>query len=461
MSCELSILKTPMEAQLMTSDSAPPIERKTILMIATRDLRGRMTGRKAVLRTTSDSLVGLGHRVLVAHFGDAQHNIRDEEANLNSRIQYFSLMGPRPWELVRQFVLEFLPGRKSLNECLYASKRAEKALRRIVHAENVEIVITDMIRTVGYGELMNLPWIADLDDLLSLRYRRIAKERRGLDGLLGYHKAPVLRALSWFIRPAARIILDKEATILERREITAARQANVTLTVSSAEATALSKASLRPVSATPFCVQGPDHIAPLKSRVRQLVFLGGMSYQPNRNAVQMFDKQILGQLRSSGIDDINLDVIGEGEESIRREFSPNVRFVGYVEDLDHELQKYKAMLVPELLQGGIKTKIVHAALNGVVVLAHDSAIEGMGLERDINVLTWHSPQELAALLRRIQGTDSTLDRIAENALRWATVTFGVKQAEAKWKAHLESLDESCPKTPKGIRMRATELSRAS
>ncbi len=186
-----------------------------------------------------------------------------------------------------------------------------------------------------------------------------------------------------------------------------------------------------------------------------------MSYQPNRNAVQMFDKQILGQLRSSGIHDITLDVIGEGEESIRREFSPNVRFVGYVEDLDHELQKYKAMLVPELLQGGIKTKIVHAALNGVVVLAHDSAIEGMGLERDINVLTWYSPQELAALLRRIQGTDSTLDRIAENALRWATVTFGVKQAEAKWKAHLESLNESCPKTSKGIEMKATELSRAS
>ncbi|WP_201836599.1 glycosyltransferase [Microvirga zambiensis] len=413
--------------------------RLTVLLVATRDLRGQLTGRKSVLRTTVESLVGLGHRVIVAHFGaDTSENTAGPSEEYN-QVRHIRIDGPRPWELMIQLCVGFLPGRKSLNECLYFSKRAQASLRDIVRSERVDVVITDMVRTAVYGESLRLPWIADLDDLLSLRYSLLAKERRGLDGLLGYHKAPAIRSLSPLVRPILEMVLRREAAILVRREIAVAQQAGVTLTVSPTEAETLAFASSRSISTAPLRVKGPARIAPFEDRRRDLVFLGAFSYQPNRDAVQTFDSRIRLDLNSRGLRDIDLHVVGE--KGIGYDFSPSIRFEGYVDDLDEELQKYKAMLVPELLQGGIKTKVVHAALNGTVVLAHESAITGMGMESGVNVLTWKTSEDLAGLLKRIRGNDENLPAIAENARVWAEANFGQQRAETKWKTYLASVIE--------------------
>jgi len=412
-------------------------EQLTVLLIATRDLRGQLTGRKSVLRTTVESLAKLGHRVIVAHFGAGKDSDASRAPGECEQVRYVRIDGPRPWELMIQLGYGFLPGRKSLNECLYFSGRAKTALRDIARAEKVDVVVTDMVRTAVYGEFLGLPWISDLDDLLSLRYGLLAKGRRGLDGLLGYHKAPALRALSWLVRPVLEIILRREAAILARREIAVAQQAGLTLAVSPTEAATLASASSRSIFTTPLSVKGPAGVAPFEDRRRELVFLGAFSYQPNRDAVHKFDNRILGELGSFGLEDVCLHVVGE--KGIGYEFSPNIRFEGYVEDLDDELQKYKAMLVPELLQGGIKTKVVHAALNKVVVLAHDTAITGMGLEPEVNVLTWKSSEDLAVLLKRVRSNDASLPVIAENARLWAEANFGQQRAEAKWKTYLASV----------------------
>jgi hypothetical protein len=409
----------------------------TILLIATRDLRGRMTGRKAVLQTTVNSLVKLGHHVVVAYFGAGADDGVVGASDDQNHVRYLKVHGPHLWEVLVQLVSGFLVGRRSLNECLYTSRRARTALARFVHAEKVDVVVTDMVRTATYGELLGLPWISDLDDLLSLRYKRIAKERRGLDGLLGYHKTRGLQVLAGLVRPVLETVLRWESTIIARREIAVAQRADLTLAVSAVEAAILGSLSSRPVFTTPISMTGPRQIAPFKDRPRDLVFLGAFSYQPNRDAVRTFDERILRQLGRFGLDDICLHVVGE--DGTGYEFSSNIRFMGYAKELNAELQKYKAMLVPEVLQGGIKTKVVHAALNKVIVLAHDTAVAGMGMEPGVNVLTWRSPEDLAVLLRRVRGNDPGLAVIADNALGWAVTNFGEQRAEAKWKDYLSSL----------------------
>jgi len=421
------------------SDKVTGSRQLTILMVATRDLRGQLTGRKSILRTTVESLVRLGHRVVVAYFGASTPGDIAGLPSDGNQVRHVRIDGPRPWELTVQIGVGFLPGRKSLNECLYFSKRAQASLRDIARSEKVDVVITDMVRTAAYGEALGLPWIADLDDLLSLRYSLLAKEQRKVDGLLGYHKAPALRSLGWLVRPVLETVLRREASILERREMAVARQAGVTLTVSPTEAATLAAASARKILTAPLMVKGPKRIAPFEDRRRDLVFLGAFSYQPNRDAVQKFDGKIRQDLASYGLDDVDLHVVGE--KGTGYEFSPSIRFEGYVDDLDDELQKYKAMIVPELLQGGIKTKVVHAALNGVVVLAHDSAIVGMGMEPGVDVLNWKSSEDLAVLLKRVRGNDGSLREVAENARLWAEANFGQQRAETIWKTHLASVLE--------------------
>src|SRR5690349_5191230 len=95
------------------NDSLGANRNLTILLIVTRDLRGQLTGRKSVLRTTVESLVRLGHRVVVAHFGA---DTPGDTAGLSSeynQVPHIRIDGPRPWELMIQLGVGFLPGRKS------------------------------------------------------------------------------------------------------------------------------------------------------------------------------------------------------------------------------------------------------------------------------------------------------------------------------------------------------------
>ncbi|MGO4524743.1 glycosyltransferase [Microvirga sp. 2MCAF35] len=434
--------------------SSEPDQSLNVLLIATRDIRGQMTGRKSVLNTTVNCLLSLGHRVVIAHFDAGVSGTEPVMSDAGDQVRYYRIHGPRPWELMTQLGLGFLLGTKPLNECLYSGSRARIALQSIARSEKIDVVITDMVRTAAYGELLNLPWISDLDDLLSLRYSLIAKERKNLDGLLGYHKAPALRALNRLARPVIKSVLRKESAIIARREKDIAQRADLTLTVSSAEAEILSFRSSRLISTTPILVRGPSQISPLAERPHELVFLGGLSYQPNRDAVYKFDTETLPQLSSYAAGGLSLHVIGGGENGVSYKFSPSIRFVGYVEDLDSELQKYKAMLLPELVQGGIKTKAIHAALNGVIILAHDSAIAGMRLQPNVDVLTWRSSAELAALLGLVRDDDSSLGRIAVNARQWAIANFGEQRAEAQWREYLSLVTA-------GPEMASSKLSRAS
>ena len=63
----------------------------------------------------------------------------------------------------------------------------------------------------------------------------------------------------------------------------------------------------------------------------------------------------------------------------------------------------------------------------------------MGLEPEVNVLTWKSSEDLAVLLKRVRSNDASLPMIAENARLWAEANFGQQRAEAKWKTYLASV----------------------
>ncbi|WEK51588.1 MAG: glycosyltransferase [Candidatus Kaistia colombiensis] len=412
---------------------------RRVLLIATRDPRGALTGRKTVLRTIISSLRSLGHTVFVAHFGAPDDAAPQHSSVGEVDVRYISLPRPGSIELTTSLLLGFVPGRQTLNEGLYASRSARKQLERLVREHGIDVIVTDMIRTAPYGEDLNLPWIADLDDLLSLRYARLARQAEAPQGLLGYHNSRALRAAMRLARPFVRGILNREASIMARREIAVARSRALVSTVSSTEAARLAYSSGRPIADTPMAISGPDQVLPLDARPNELVFLGSFNYTPNRRSVQEFDRNVLPKLDGYGIDRVRLDVIGAVMPADRFGLSERVSFLGYVEDLDTILQSYRTLLVTAVLQGGIKTKIIHAALNGTVVLSHPDALEGMGLQPDREVLVWRTAEELAHLLRRSRNRDPSLTIIAENARVWAQSRFSPAVLKVKWAEHLRKV----------------------
>ena len=158
------------------------------LLVFTRDPRGNATGRKLVLRTILSSVTDLGWRATVAHFG------RAEGPAFENGVRFLALSAPTVYELATGAAGWLLHRRTSLNEVLYASSQAQRRLAALLAEGDTDLVITDMVRTARYGAASGLPWIADLDDLLSRRYATAARARGGGGNLLGYHRAPVLGA---------------------------------------------------------------------------------------------------------------------------------------------------------------------------------------------------------------------------------------------------------------------------
>jgi len=415
----------------------PP--RRRILLVATRDPRGKLSGRKTVLRTIISSLRMLGHEVHVAYFGPGTPSSPCVD---DPGVHYVALPRPGSIELGASLLAGYLPGRRTLNEALYGSRSARRQLQRLVQDQSIDIVITDMIRTAWYGEVLGLPWIADLDDLLSLRYARLARQSPPSQGLLGYHDSPALRLALRLARPFIGAVLAREASIMARREIEIARGRAFVSTVSATEATQLARSAGRPVADTPMAISGPDHSPPLAARPKELVFLGGFDYMPNRRSVTEFDRHILPRLESCGAPGLALDVIGAATPAERIGLSERVHFLGYVDDLDAALQLYRAMLVTAVLQGGIKTKIIHAALNGTIVLSHPDALDGMGMEADREVLVWQTAGELANLIQRIRNQDSALAAIADRARNWAQQRYSPAVLALKWADHLRQVQDN-------------------
>jgi hypothetical protein len=410
----------------------------SVLLIATRDPRGQLTGRKTVLRSTVLALSALGCRVTVAYFGRPAGR---PDAEREGNVTYVRLPLPGHLELISTILSGFPSGRRSLNESLYASRSAHRTLARLAKEQNIEVVVTDMVRTADFGRTLGLPWIADLDDLLSLRYARLNEGGGGSrwDSLLGSMGSPFLVFLCRAGQPFARQILGQEARILARREEEVAKEAEVVSTMSPKEASDLAARTGAKVRVTPIIVEATRVDTPLPAtgeRARELVFLGSLDYFPNRESVVEFDRTIYPALVREGIADLALDVIGTASEAAAQDLSQRVRLLGYAEDLDDVLRRYKAMLITRGLKGGIKTKAIHAAANGVIILAHPDALEGIELVHDVSALVWRDPAELAAQLRRIRAGASRLAEISRRAREWANERYSAEMARQWWRDSL-------------------------
>jgi hypothetical protein len=334
---------------------------------------------------------------------------------------------------------------------LYTGRAAESALRSLADEEGVDLVVTDMVRTAVYGSRLGRPWIADLDDLLSRRYRLMAAEGgAGAAGnLLGYHRAPLLRAATRLLAPFLPLVLTREADAIASREVEVARQAQVASLVSAAEAEQLAALAGRPVAWTPMAIPGPEAPPAADPRPRELCFLGGLDYGPNDRSLRAYDREIRPRLVAAGLGDLVLEAIGTAPSALAARFSQGVAFRGYVEDLPGTLAEYRAMLVPPVMPGGVKTKIIDGALNGVVVLAHVSALEGMALAPGRDVLAWESAEDLARLLLALRA--GTIDRaaVATTAHAWARETFGEARLRALWAGHVAACPAPAAGAPPG------------
>jgi glycosyltransferase involved in cell wall biosynthesis len=405
-----------------------------ILYLVTRDPWGQSSGRKSVFRTVLRALDRLGHEVELVVFDEP-------EAGAAAPAPACHWLGrPGPAVAGWRAVLAAIGGRESLNEALYRCKRRRERVCELARKGGFDVVLADMIRTAPYAAATGLPWILDLDDLLSERYRAYAADKGARESLLGYYGRGLPGPLRRLAQAVAGLALSRERGLLERREVYWARRADAVSLVSSAEAERLTARAGRPVTAMPMSVDIPPQPATIAGLARRrAVFVGGLDYQPNLDALRYYCGEVRPALARIGCD-VGLDVVGQAERALREELGcDGVGFLGYVDNVMATLSGYTVFVAPLVSGTGIKTKVLEAMAAGLTVVTTPAGIIGLDVRHGEHCLLARSPDEMATHLREAFERPDELEDIGARARRYVADHFSHDVLEARWRALLEGM----------------------
>lgn len=407
-----------------------------ILLIATRDPRGRLTGRKIALAAIVSSLERLGHEVEVVAL--ARRPRGEGEASFRARVRHVA--PPRLLRVLGNLARSFSRGRLSANECLYHSPRILRRLREHVEREGYDLVVADMIRTAPYAAALGRPWVLDLDDLLSRRYAGLAGRRARGPAIVGYYAENLPRALVPALAWAARRILRREAGILRRREEMWGRTASAVCLVGKVEADDLAARIGRPVFWGPMSVAIPPRpVGRVAERPPSLVFLGGLDYQPNVDAVRYFIEEIHPRLLRRGLEPAPLTVVGFCPDAVRAELAgTRAGPVGYVPDLGTELERHQIFLAPIVSGSGLKTKVLTAMAWGLPVVATALGAEGIGGTHGVHLCVGREADEFARWVEHLWRHPEDAARVARAGREHVSAHFAPEAVARRWSEILDA-----------------------
>ena len=428
-----------------------PEGKHRVLIVASRDPGGPRTGRKAVISTIIRSLQALGYPLEVAVV--ARREPEGLPAEQNVRLHRVPLAGPIQ---IAKNLLGFVRGRRSLNECLFYSRRGADQIRDIARNMGCTLVVADMIRTVPLARAPGLPLIVDLDDLLSERYEWLLRQGGDNHTILGYYAHQLPQMLSKPAGWVAARLLRHEARTLERRERDVARQAEAVSLVAAAEAERLEQRSGVPVACLPMAITLPDTVADVRSSdPRSIVFVGGLDYFPNEVAVRWFASEVEQRLDSPP--QFLLNVVGHAPEQVAAGLrSPAIRFVGYVDNVASELSRHRAFVAPMVEGTGVKTKVLEAMAAGLPVVTTTPGVRGLSVEDGVHCLVADTGTEFVERLEQLAREPEVAARIGAAGREYVRQHFSPDVIVERWAQVLASVEAGLDAPPPNELIRSTD-----
>lgn len=287
----------------------------------------------------------------------------------------------------------------SYNMAWLKSPVASRGLQEILAAESFDLVHVDTISLCVYFDLLK-------DCKVVLNHHNFESQMIG-------SRAEVEK--SWLKRLYYRV----ESSRLLKREFEFCQRSDLNLACSEDDANSMEKEL--GVSNFISIPNGVDvsYFYPREDFARvenSIVIVGGLSWYPNREAVEYFIRDIWPVIKRA-VPDMRVDIIGRNPTSEMQAFArnePAVSFHGFVDDVRKYLWRSQFYLCPIRTGGGTKLKILDALATGCCIIADPFACKGISVKDGEHVLFAESPEEYVLHIQRlIQNRDE------EHALRKA------------------------------------------
>lgn len=257
----------------------------------------------------------------------------------------------------------------------------ERALRDIRPGE-FDVVLGSLIRTAPYLLEMPLPVVIDVQDAISMNYRRAGPHLPAHYRLLYQLERPrVQRYEEEVVRRAAGATLISAVDLEDvRRRVPSARLVMA--------ANGVDLAAFQPGNQTP--------------AADRIVFLGNLRTVANRDMARRAVRRIMPLVRQRR-PDAQLRIVGINATADVRALDgcPGVTLVGAVEHPAEELRRATLTLCPMRFGAGVQNKILESLAVGTPVVASVMAAAPLGLTDGYGVLVADSDEEQARACHRL------------------------------------------------------------
>lgn len=157
---------------------------------------------------------------------------------------------------------------------------------------------------------------------------------------------------------------------------------------------------------------------------RSLVFVGGMTWYPNHDAMEFFAREIWPRLLAAS-PDWKATIVGRSPTpAVRAAVRPgSLEAPGFVDDARPCFDAAAIYLCPIRRGGGTRLKILDALAMAKPLVATGFAVEGLDLVAEQDYLRAETPDEFVAQLERLAASPELRRRLAHNARRIAEERF--------------------------------------
>lgn len=174
---------------------------------------------------------------------------------------------------------------------------------------------------------------------------------------------------------------------------------------------------------------------------KNIVIVGGLSWYPNREAVEYFINDIWPMLNKE-IPGLQVDIIGRNPTKYIVETSErdeSIKVHGFVDDVRHYLWRSQIYLCPVKTGGGTKLKILDALAAGCCIVAHPFSCKGISVINGRHVFFAETPAEYVSKIRYLIENPDVRDRVRQEAPRLIKDVYNYESIGKYYSRELVSL----------------------
>lgn len=154
----------------------------------------------------------------------------------------------------------------------------------------------------------------------------------------------------------------------------------------------------------------------------KLVFVGGMDWFPNLDAVTWFDREILPILREQS-SSVMVHVVGRNEKKISLLHPDNFVFHGFVDDIREHVADAVLFLCPLRVGGGTRLKLLDAMAMGKAIVSTTIGAEGLNVEHQEQMLLADTPEAFSEAILTLLSDQDLRNRLAASAREFVVKNY--------------------------------------